>query len=431
MERRLSAIMSADVAGYSRLMEKDESGTLEALKSLREEIINPEIKNHRGRIVKLIGDGLLAEFSSVVDAINSAIIIQKNIELRNNDVPPDKTIAFRIGVHLGDIIVEEDDIYGDGVNIAARLEALADAGGICLSQQAYDQIETKLEANFEDLGELNVKNIERKIHVFKILKEGEQSKINFLSTPNSKVSVASIVFLFICLTTLGYFWQPWSESKQPNSQRLADSTDAQKSEKTSIAVLNFRNLSNDPEQEYFAVGMAEDLVTGLSKLSALSVIARNLSFGYKGQDSNIKQIGLALDAKYLVQGSVRKAGDQVRINAVLIDSETGQQIWAERYDGKFENTFALQDKITDRILKALSIELSPDERVKLADHGTKNIEAHDAFLRGQSYARQYTASGNKLAVEQFRQALELDPNYVRASDALKNTLLISEKSGLQ
>ena len=434
MERRLSAFMSADVVGYSRMMEKDESGTLEALKSLREEIINPEIKNHRGRIVKLIGDGLLVEFSSVVDAINSAIAIQQKVELRNSDVPPDKNITFRIGVHLGDIIVEEDDIYGDGVNIAARLEALADAGGICLSQQAYDQIETKLDVNFEDLGEQNFKNIERKIHVFKILKEGERSKqrkINFSSVINLRVSVASIIFLFIGIAMVGYLWNPWGETKQPKTQRIADSTDTKRSEKTSIAVLNFRNLSNDPEQEYFAVGMAEDLVTGLSKLSALSVIARDLSFRYKGQDSNIKQIGQALDAKYLIQGSVRKAGDQVRINAVLIDSETGQQIWAERYDGKFENTFALQDKITDRILRALSIELSPDERVKLADHGTKSIEAHDAFLRGQSYARQYTAYGNKLAVEQFRQALELDPNYVRASDALKNTLLISEKSGLQ
>ena len=434
MERRLSAIMSADVAGYSRLMEKDESGTLEALKSLREELINPEIKKHRGRIVKLIGDGLLVEFSSVVDAINSAIAIQKNVELHNNDIPPDKVIAFRIGVHLGDIIVEEDDIYGDGVNIAARLEALADAGGICLSQQAYDQIETKINANFQDLGEQNVKNIERKIHVFRILKEGEQSKQRkqkFSNLPNSRIFVASILFLLIGITTIGYLWKPWSETKRPNTQGLADSSETKRSEKTSIAVLNFRNLSNDPQQEYFAVGMAEDLVTGLSKLSALSVIARDLSFRYKGQDSNIKQIGQALDAKYLVQGSVRKAGDQVRINAVLIDSESGQQIWAERYDGKFENTFALQDKITERILRALSIELSPDERVKLADHGTKNIEAHDAFLRGQSYARQYTAYGNKLAVEQFRRALELDPNYDRASDSLKNTLLISEKSGLQ
>ena len=297
MKRRLSAIMSADVAGYSRLMEKDESGTLEALKSLRKEIINPEIKNHRGRIVKLIGDGLLVEFSSVVDAINSAIAIQQKVELRNNDVPPDKIITFRIGVHLGDIIVEEDDIYGDGVNIAARLEALADAGGICLSQQAYDQIETKLDVNFEDLGEQNVKNIARKIHVFKILKEGERSKqrkINFSSVLNSRVSIASIIFLFIGITTVGYLWKPWSKTKQPNTQRLANSTDTKRSEKTSIAVLNFRNLSNDPEQEYFAVGMAEDLVTGLSKLSALSVIARDLSFRYKGQDSNIKQIGQAI-----------------------------------------------------------------------------------------------------------------------------------------
>ncbi len=434
MERRLSAIMSTDVVGYSRLMEKDESGTLSALKDHREKLINPEISKYHGRIIKLMGDGILAEFSSVVDAINCAMSIQKDMELRNKNIPLEQRIEFRIGVHLGDVIVEEDDIYGDGVNIAARLETLADAGGICISQQAYDQIETKINANFEDFGEQSVKNLERKIHAIRILKEGEQPKNQnqfFVNLRASGVVIASFLILAIGTVTVGYLWRPWSKVTQLNEETLVDSSKTKRSEKTSIAILNFRNLSKDTEQEYFAVGMAEDLATGLSKLTALSVIARDLSSRYIGQDTDIKQIGQALRAKYLLKGSVQRAGDQVRINANLIDAETGQQIWAERYDGKFEDTFSLQDKITERIINALSVKLSSDERIKLADHGTNNIEAHDAFLKGQSYARKYTAYGNKLAAEQFQRALQLDPNYTRASDALKNTLFISEKSGLQ
>ena len=368
VKRKLTAILCADVKGYSRMMGEDEVGTFHTLLDYLE-IMNTIIEAHRGRVFSSPGDAVLAQFASVVDAVQCAVEIQEKIEAKNDDVPEDRKMRFRIGVNVGDVIEKEKQIYGDGVNIAARLESIAEAGGICISGAAYDHVENKLELEYKNLGEHNVKNIPKPVRVYRIRIDTE--------TPDPQVS---------------------------RRLKLPD--------KPSIAVLPFINMSDDPKQEYFSDGMTEDLMTDLSKISGLLVISRNSAFAYKGKSIEAKRIAENLGVKYLLEGSVRKAGEQVRINAQLIDAITDQHLWAERYDGKMDNIFDLQDKITKKIVAALEVKLAKSEQKHIASRETGNIVAYDAFLKGMEYLNRQSRSTKTLYY--FEKAIKLDPNYRRA-----------------
>jgi adenylate cyclase len=379
LRRRLAAILSADVVGYSRLMGLDETGTLSRLNALRRELIDPAIAAHSGRIVKLMGDGALVEFASAVDAVTCAMEIQR--QLRDHDAGGSETdpIRFRIGINVGDIIIEGDDILGDGVNIAARIEAIAEPGGISISEDAWRQVQGKVAANFVDAGEQSLKNIARPVRVYRLD-----------LAPKSATA---------------------SDQSRPMPAQ---------SDKPSIAVLAFNNMSGDPEQEYFSDGICEDIITDLSKLSELHVIARNSSFTYKGKPVDVKQVGRELGVRYVLEGSVRKAGNRVRVTGQLIDAASGAHIWAERFDRDLTDIFAVQDELTQEIIAALKIKLSAPEKARVASGGTKNVDAHDFFLRGRELV-----IGNKRDREMFAQAnvylrgaIKLDPNYAGPYAAL-------------
>ncbi|HEX9071983.1 MAG TPA: adenylate/guanylate cyclase domain-containing protein, partial [Pseudolabrys sp.] len=336
VERRLAAILAADVAGYSRLMGVDEEGTLTALKAYRREVIDPKIAEHRGRIVKTTGDGALVEFASAVDAVRCAMEIQRAMTERIAEIPEGRRVEFRIGINVGDIIIDEGDIYGDGVNVAARVETLASPGTICLSDDAYRQIKGKLALDVIDMGEQQLKNIAEPIRVYGVRLEG----ISLRPLPG-----------------------------------LPD--------KPSVAVLPFTNMSGDPEQEYFADGITEDIITDLSKIAGLLVIARNSSFAYKGKSVDIRTIGRELGVRSILEGSIRRASNRVRITAQLINAANGAHLWAERYDRDLTDIFAVQDEVTRHIVDALKIKLTPDEAARIADIPTNSLEAHDLFLRGR------------------------------------------------
>jgi TolB-like protein len=367
-KRKLSAIFSADAVGYSRLMQEDEISTIRTLEDSKELMTN-FIQQYRGRVVDAPGDNLLAEFASIVDATECAVKIQRKLKTKNADLPDNYRMEFRIGINLGDVVEKADRIYGDGVNIAARVESMAEPGGICISGAAYDHVENKLELEYKNLGEHTVKNIAKPVRVYRIRIE--------IEAPDPQVSI---------------------------KLKLPD--------KPSIAVLPFTNMSDDPRQEYFSDGMAEDLMTDLSKISGLLVISRNSAFAYKGKSIEAKQIAEKLGVRYLLEGSVRKAGDQVRINAQLIDATTDHHLWAERYDGKMDNIFGLQDKITQKIVAALAVKLAKGEQKHSANRETSNIAAYDAFLKGMDYLNRQSRTGKTLSY--FEKAVKLDPNYGRA-----------------
>ncbi len=339
VERRLAAILAADVAGYSRLMGADEEGTLERLKALRRELLDPKIAEHHGRLVKTTGDGLLVEFASVVDAVRCAVAVQQAMPERDIDIGADNRIELRIGINLGDVIVEGDDLYGDGVNIAARIEALADAGGVFVSNTVHDQVRDRLPFLFEDLGEQQVKNITRPVRVYRVRDTAAKSPSEPASPPLP----------------------------------LPD--------KPSIAVLPFANMSGDPEQEYFADGMVEEIITALSRIRWLFVIARNSSFTYKGQAVDVKQVGRELGVRYVLEGSVRKAGTQVRITGQLIDALTGTHIWADRFDGSLEDVFGLQDQVASSVAGVIEPALQAAEMRRSAARPTTDLGAYDLYLR--------------------------------------------------
>ena len=365
--RRLAAIFAADVAGYSRLMGDDEEGTLERLKALRRELVDPKIAEHRGRIVKATGDGLLVEFASVVDAVRCAVEVQQAMPERNVGVAADSRIELRIGINLGDVIVEADDLYGDGVNIAARIEALADAGGVFVSNTVHDQVRDRLPFTFEDLGEQQVKNIVRPVRVYRVNDTGAAAK-----------------------------------SPLPAALPLPD--------KPSITVLPFANMSGDPEQEYFADGMVEEIITTLSRIRWLFVIARNSSFTYKSQAVDVKQVGRELGVRYVLEGSVRKAGGRVRITAQLVDAESGAHLWAERFDGLLEDVFELQEKVASSVAGVIEPALQAAEIRRSAKRPTSDLTAYDLYLRALS---QYESgrAGTEQAVELLGRAIERDPGY--------------------
>jgi TolB-like protein/tetratricopeptide (TPR) repeat protein len=361
--RRLTAIFAADVAGYSRLTGMDEEGTHVRLKEHLRLLIDPKVAAYSGHTVKNTGDGLLVEFKSVVDALRCAIDVQRGMAERNSDVPPNNRIEFRIGINVGDIIADDGDIYGDVVNVAARLEAIAEPGGICISDDAHRQVRDKLDVAFDDAGEQNLKNIERPVRVFKI---------------TDRVAAR----------------------RQRPTLALPD--------KPSIAVLPFQNLSADPEQEYFADGVVEDITMALSHFRWLFVIARNSSFAYKGRAVDVKQVGRELGVRYLLEGSVRKAGNRIRIAGQLIDAETGAHLWADRFDGALEDMFDLQDRVTSSVVGAIAPSLQREEIKRARRKPTENLDAYDYYLRGLVSARRWTKDANSEALQLFCKAIELD-----------------------
>jgi TolB-like protein/class 3 adenylate cyclase len=422
MERRLAAILAADVVGYSHLIREDEAGTLAALKAHREELIEPKIAERKGRIVKLMGDGVLMEFPSAVEAVQYAVEMQHLIGERNADVPKDKRITYRIGINIGDIVVEGDDIYGDGVNVAARLEGLADAGGVCVARNVFDQVKDKLDLTFENLGEKEVKNIAEPVTVYRMVLD---EKAAALITPVVKIRKTVraarrwpiAAALTICLLVIVglMWWQPWAPKVEPTSVEKVSPLIA---ENSSIAVLPFTNMSDDAEQEYFADGITDDLITDLSKISELLVIARNSTFTYKGKAVNVRQVAEELGVRYVLEGSVRRAGDRVRINAQLIDATTGGHVWAERYDRSLADIFALQDQVTQKVVKALEVHLTADDVERQAGKETEILEAYDALLRAMEHLRAYTKEDQAIAIANLKKAIELDPNYARAHAVL-------------
>ena len=369
VERRLAAILAADVVGYSRLMEANEERTLGALRQHRREFFDPTVVKHNGRIFKVMGDGFLVEFGSVLNAARCAVEIQRGMVERNAGVPEDRHIKFRIGINLGDIIVEGDDFYGDGVNMAARLEGLAGPGGIACSEVVRNQVGNKLEIEFLDQGEKTVKNIAQPVHVY-----------------------------FINMA------EAFPASAKPRAR----------TDKPSVAVLPFANMSNDPEQEFFSDGITEDIITDLSNVSGLFVLGRNTVFTYKGKAVNLEQIAKQLGVSYVVEGSVRKAGQKVRINAQLIEGATGGHVWAARYDRDLTDIFAVQDEITKTIVDQLKVKLLPEEKKAIEQAPTDNVEAYTYYLKGREFFHRGSKSYYLLAKRMFAKAIELDPLYARA-----------------
>src|SRR5437773_3973391 len=367
MERRLTAILAADVVGYSRLMTIDEAGTLAALKSLRKNLVDPKISEHNGRIFELTGDGILSEFPSVVSAVACAVDIQSAMRTRNATETAAR-IEFRIGVNLGDIIVEDGDIFGDGVNVAARLEGIAPIGGIAVSQSVRDHVGKRLDLDFEDMGERRLKNIEAPIRVYSIS----------IDRPSDNGGASA------------------------------------RQERPSIAVLPFVNMSGDPEQEYFSDGITEDIITDLSKVSGLFVVARNTAFTYKGKHVDVQEVAKRFGVNFILEGSVRKAGARVRVTGQLINGKDNGHVWADRYDRDLTDIFAIQDEITHAIVEQLKVKLLPQEKKSIGQTPTGNVEAYTYYLRGRQFLHRHSKSYYQLARRMFAKAVELDPAYARA-----------------
>ena len=422
-KRKLTAIFSADVEGYSRLMGEDDEATVRTITAYRE-VLSTLIQQHNGKVLDSPGDNLLAEFVSVVDAVQCAVAVQKEFKARNDQLPENRRMQFRIGINLGDVIQEEERIYGDGVNIAARLEGLANPGGICISKTAFDQIETKLPYGYEYLGDQTVKNIAKPVGAYRVMMEPrvtvsrklDKEKIRTLG--GKRVVISGIVLLLstgIALAVWIFYFGPSTSTERLPPELTSDS---ELSKMPSIAVLPFDNLSGDPNQEYFNDGMTDDLITGLSKLKGLLVIARNSTFTYKGKSVKVQQVAEELGVRYVVEGSVRRAEEQVRINVQLIDATTGHHLWAERYDGKMADIFALQDQINQKIISTLEVKLTAFEKSRIVRKETNNIQAYDAFLRGWEHYKQMTPNDFSKASAYFKEAINLDPIYARAYAAL-------------
>jgi TolB-like protein/class 3 adenylate cyclase len=373
VERRLAAILAVDVAGYSRLMGEDEEGTLAALLAVRRELSDPRIAEHRGRIVKTTGDGLLAEFASVVDAVRCAVEVQREMIARNAATPAERRIEFRMGINVGDIIIEDGDIFGDGVNIAARLGALAEPGGICLSGAAHEQVRDRLEITFDDLGQQQVKNITRPVRIYGVALGASSRAAPPVTAPLP----------------------------------LPD--------KPSLAILPFQNMTGDAEQEYFVDGMVEEVTTAIARLPWLFVIARNSAFTYKGKSVDVKQVAQELGVRYVLEGSVRKAGNRVRITGQLIDTTTGAHIWADRFDGALDDIFELQDQVASSVAGAIEPKLRRSEIERASHKQTANLTAYDLYLRALAQSYRFTQEGVAEAVVLARRALAIDASYAPAA----------------
>jgi TolB-like protein/class 3 adenylate cyclase len=371
--RRLAAILAADVVGYSRLMEMDEAGTLNRLRSTRTDVIDPKISEHRGRLVKTTGDGLLVEFTSVVDALRCATAIQSAMAEGNARIAAEERIEFRIGINVGDIAVEDGDIFGDGVNVAARLEGLADPDGICVSARVQEDAAGRLDLTFDDLGEQSLKNISRSVRVYRV-----------------RLAIAETA---------------------PTASTVETTPALAFPDKPSIAVLPFANMSGDPEQEYFADGMVEEIITALSRIRWLFVIARNSSFTYKGQAIDVKRVGQELGVRYVLEGSVRKAGQRVRITGQLIDALTGTHLWADRFDGSLEDVFDLQDKISVSVAGVIEPTLQAAEIRRSSERPTNDLTAYDLYLRALPHWTSYEKDRTIQSLDLLTQAIDRDPHY--------------------
>ena len=463
MERKLTAILSADVQGYSRLMGEDEVATIRTLTAYRE-VMATLIRQHRGRVVDAPGDNLLAEFASVVDAVQGAVEIQQELKTRNADLPPSRKMEFRIGINLGDVIIEGDRIYGDGVNIAARLESRADPGGLCISGTVHEHVKNKLMLRYEDLGEQAVKNIAEPVRVYRVViaipsplvGEGQGERVSREAespkspVPNPKLrrmgiahrnwAVATVIGLVLVTATVVAvrYLSPPTPSTQlitPSTQpplRTQDSalrTDAAPAalplpDKPSLIVLPFVNMSKDPEQEYFSDGLTETLTGDLSKISSLFVIARNSAFTYKGKAVKVQDVGREMGVRYVLEGSVLKAGDQVRITAQLIDASSGYHLWTQRYDRPLKDILRLHDEIVQKIVTTLKLQLTLQEQGYIVRKHTDNLEAYDTFLQGIEFHNRFTKEGNIRARQMFEKAVALDPQYAEAYAWLGWTYLL-------
>ncbi len=416
MERKLTAILCADVFGYSRLMGENEEATLRTLSSHRK-LIDSLIEQHHGRFVNSAGDSVLAEFASVVNAVQCAVEIQTTLKAENANIPPERRMEFRIGVNLGDVMVDGEQIYGDGVNVAARLESLADPGGISISGTVHEQVRDKLALRYEDLGEQEVKNIARPVRVWRVLTEparGERLSTSTQRVPRKYVrggifSLAGLAILAAVIVFVQHISlrAPTTTASIPPAQKPA----LPLPNIPSIAVLPFTNMSGDPQQEYFSDGLTDDLITDLSRGPGIFVIASTSTFTYKGKPVKVQEVGRELGVKYVLEGSVRKAGDEVRIDVQLVDATTGAELWAERYDRPLRDIFSLQDEIVRRIVTTLNLQLTLwEEHGILARKRTDNLDAYDDFLRGL----EYFWSSPKEARQMFEKAIELDPKYADA-----------------
>jgi adenylate cyclase len=413
-KRKLSGILSADAVGYSHLMEEDEASTILTLADSKELMANL-IEQYRGRVVDAPGDNLLAEFGSVVDATECAVKIQQELKLKNSKLPGNRRMQFRIGVNLGDVVEEAGRIYGDGVNIAARLEGLAKPGGICISRTAYDHVKNKLEFGYEYLGEHSVKNIAEPVRVYRVLTEPEAAgkvigEKRFLGRVSRRAAISAIMALVIVAAGL-IGWNIYLQQSKKIEPASLDKMLYPLPDNPSIAVLPFDNMSADPEQEYFSDGITEEIITALAKIPDIFVIARNSSFVYKGKPVNIKQVSEELGVRYVLEGGVRKAGERIRITAQLIDAVKGHHLWAERYDGKMGDVFDLQDKITEKIIAALAVRLTPDQGNTVSDWGTKNTEAYDAYLQAGAHLYPQTRDNVAKAIDYLNKAVALDPDF--------------------
>jgi len=420
-KRKLTAVFSADVAGYSRLMGGDEAATVKTLENYKQ-VMFSLIKQHRGRVIDSPGDNLLAEFASVVDAVQCGVAVQKELQARNADLPENRRMEFRIGINLGDVIEEGDRIYGDGVNIAARLESCADPGGICISKTAFDQIESKLPLGYQFLGEQTVKNIAKPVGAYKVLmdprvlpaEDMKKSKpVNFWQRKPILAGVAAVLVVVIGVAVWNFYWRaPKIEpaSKDKMAFPLPD--------KPSIAVLPFVNMSDDKSQEYLADGITENIISALSQVPHLFVIARNSTFTYKGKPVKVQHVAEELGVRYVLEGSVQKSGDTLRITAQLIDAITGQHVWSERYDREMKKIFALQDDITMKVITALQVKLTIGEGARLLAKGTKNLEAYLKFLQARAVFNTQTKEGYAQARRLIEEVIALDPQYAAAYSSL-------------
>jgi adenylate cyclase len=433
-KRKLTAILSADVQGYSRLMGEDEDATIRTLTTYRE-LMSTLIKKHRGRVVDSPGDNLLAEFLSVVDAVRCAVEIQEELRVRNAELPEGRKMEFRIGINLGDVVEEGERIYGDGVNITARVEGLAEGGGICISGTVYDSIKNKLSLTYEPLGEHTVKNIKEPVRVYRmrigpeaaaaVVREGKAGPRRW-----QKAALAAVVVLVVVAGA----WAIWnfyprpaptptevSSKKTPSPERPDKPVPL--SDKPSIAVLPFANISGDPKEDYLSDGITEQIITALSKTPKLFVIARNSVFTYKGKPVMVQQVSEELGVRYVLEGSVQKSGDRIRITAQLIDAQTGHHLWAERYDRELKDIFSLQDEITVKVITALQVKLTEGEQARIYGRGTNNLEAYFKVLEGREQSNRFNIEGNAMARQLFEQAIALDPNYAMAYWRLSATHL--------
>ena len=419
VERRLAAILCADVAAYSRLVREDEERTLAAVKADIVENFEPGVAAHRGRIFKTMGDAVLAEFASVVDAVRCAVELQRNLVKRNAETPADRQIEFRMGVNLGDVVIDGSDVYGDGVNVAARVQDVAEPGGICISEDTYRHLSGRIEVGYKDLGPLRLKNIDKPVRVYRIESDtvmpGRVVVAMSARLQRWKWPAATAIVALVALLAAGHFGvfpirvqSPDVEPARPSRMAFA------LPDKPSIAVLPFDNLSADAKNDVFSDGLTEDIITSLSKISTMFVIARNSTFTYKGKPVKVQQVAEELGVRYVLEGSVQRSGEQLRMTAQLIDATTGRHLWSERYDREVQEIFALQDEITKQIVAALEVQLTAGEGARVAASGTENVKAWELVREGEAIHRRFTKENNAQAREIYKRAIELDSEYALA-----------------